>query len=236
MVKLYESDDFFFLLTVILFLVINFEPKVSQLYLGMALIGAWAYSEVTRKKLFAVPPLKKESTSWTTGILYGVAFFAIFIFVTPIILNTLGFPEYNSPQSVLELMSTGFSTKPVLEQSKITSFFMWGWLIPYVETIFFSVMMLLWIATKYHYSLTKLKDQIILMTIVGIAAMLFHMTAKGITNNAALITTFIFFFMNSYLVIKFREKIQAAVMHITGNSIAINQILGIWKLKIFGLG
>jgi len=232
--KFYESDDFFFLLTIILFLVINFEPKVSYVYLGMALIAWMMYSNVVSRKIFSIPPLKKPSTTWSSGILYGLVGFVVFIFITPVVLGFAGQAGY-TPNSVLELMSSGFSTQPVLEQSKYTSFAVWGVLIPYIQTLFFPVILMLTLANKYHYSLTSLKGQLTLMTLIGIIAVFFHLTAKGITNNAALITTFIFFFINTYLVIKFREKIQAAVMHIVGNSIAINHLLGIFTgIKVLG--
>ena len=236
MAKLFESDDFFFLFSAILFLVVNFEPKVSTLYALMC-VGGWvAYVDIRSNRIFEMPPLKKSTTSWTEGILYGVIAFVAFMFLTPIILNVTGIDSAATTQSVLNSISTGFSTKPVLEASKTTSFVVWGQLIPYVETIFFSTLIPLWIATKYGYSLSKLKDQLILMSITGIAAMLFHITAKGITlaDQPALVTTFIFFFLNSYLVIHFREKIQAAAMHIAGNSIAINNILKIFKFSFFG--
>lgn len=233
-----ESDDFFFILSGILFLVINFEPKVSQLYFAMCMIGAWAYTEINRKKLFTIPPLKRPTVKWSSAVLYGMAGFAVFIFITPIILSSIfGLTQYSSPQSVIELMASGFSTKPVLEASPYVSFIVWGQLIPYIETIFFPVMMALWISHKYSLSITTLKGKVVVMFIIGLIAALFHITAKasyaGIPDNAAVITTFIFFFINTFLVLHFHQKIEAAIMHITGNTIAINEILKLFHNPLF---
>lgn len=224
MVKLLESDDFLFLSVAILFLVINFEPKVSIIYLGMILITWKAYSDAINRNLFTIPPLRKASTSIASGVLFGLMGYVVFLVVTSIVLGV-------GIQAAVDLSASSgtlvFSSQPVLEQSKVTSFILWGQLIPYLETLFFPVTIMLWVAVKYNFSLDKPSHIVILMAVVAGIATLFHVTAKGAADNTALIITFIFFAINTYLVIKFREKIQAFVMHLVGNTIAISSILGI---------
>lgn len=234
--RIFESDDYFFIGALLLFTLINFNPEVSTIYQFMSIISWAMFFTARQTKVFKVIPVEKTLSNRTTAMVWGVGSFAILLFVSSFILPLLGFSVYSSPQAVLYGTDSAqalfpFSTSPALADSKILSVLIWGQIIPIIETMYFFGIFAQWIAWKFR---LNMKDISLQLFISGIFV-LFHITAKGVTNNPALIVTFLFAMMSMQLVARFQELKQAIILHITANTLAIVSILGIFALNTNGI-
>jgi len=78
----------------------------------------------------------------------------------------------------------------------------------------------------FHIDLSKRSARIIfsalmlLIIILAFVFVLFHLTAKGLTNTPALIVVFIMMLISLIMIVIFGETRQAIYMHIIANTVA----------------
>ena len=217
MLKL-ENNVYFFLEAFVLFLLINFNPSLAIVYLGMMLISAQVYFEDPKLEY----PLRKPTTSHLSAIMWAAGTYIIFNFSSQIV-----FPLFDiQSKSFIDIMA---STLPAFAGSTLLFIAAYGFMIPQVETVFFHVRAfekLKEIAQKKGYNTSTLQIQIALAVIIMAGWVIFHITAKGVTANDSLIVTALFSLYSSALVIYFKEGLQAVYLHIINNTAAILRLQG----------
>lgn len=233
MVKLMESDDYFMHSVVVLFLLINFNLQIGTIYLGMAIIDWMAYYLAFDKKVFKIIPIEKDKSKRFQSLVIAMGVYVAFIFAV----NFIGTRFTAAPagtESIFEyissLIAATFSATPILFGSKILRLVVWGVLIPLIETRLFFRTMLQWAlrsaGMKFPATVFS-KEGIMISAFFGALFAVFHIVAKGITNNLALTVTFFFGTLSAGLVIHYKQVLEALFLHIITNTIATMQQLGI---------
>lgn len=234
MVQVHESDDYVILSALLLFTLINFNPEVSIIYQFMVVISMILFFIVRTTKPFPVIPVESVKTNRASAFIWGIGSLAVLLFVSSFLLPMLGFAIYSNPQSILYSTDSSqalfpFSAEPILAKSELMSVLIWGQIIPIVETMYFFGILAQFISHMLKVSFSSWG----FWMLMGGIFVLFHMTAKGVTNNEALIVTFLFGVLSMFLINKFRELKQAIILHVTANTLAISNILGIFSLRLF---
>lgn len=217
----------------ILFGLINFDYTMGTIFVAMFLISMVLQAlDKNVSYVFEKPGNKKLNS-----ILYMAGAYAIFILVIMLLSNLPGLGstiEFYSQQ-----MSTFFSqySKPALAGSVPLSLLFWGLLIPIGETILFFVKLPEAIFDSIGISYGRLDDsRTWAAIIISVATFtVFHVTAKGITNTQALMTTAIFGLISVLLVLKLRQAIEATLFHILTNTIAVLVSMGVVILNPYVL-
>ena len=213
-----ETEIYFLLEAFVLFLLINFNPSLAIVYLGMALLSAQIYFNDSHIEY----PLKKPTTSHLSALMWAAGTYIIFNFSSSIVFPLFGL----QPQSFIDIMA---ATLPAFAGSTLLFIAAYGFMIPQFETVYFHVRWfekLKEIAARKGYKTSTLQIQIVLAVIIMSGWVIFHITAKGVTANDSLIVTALFSLYSSALVIYFKEGLQAVYLHIINNTAAILRLQG----------
>ena len=203
-----EDFDLYLLISVILlFLMINYNMPLSQIYSSMIIVLMLAYLVPIQFNLFRWIPLVNDKGSLLIKILVGGLFGFGFIQV---------YNNYtNTP------MAAVFATT-IFGESEILTKIVYSGLIPPVETIFFFVTLLTWWAWKIGDNVHAISPfsaaGIKLIILFGAIFLIFHATAKGVNNTIDLVLTFVFGALSIGMILYFKEAIQAIIMHIVVNA------------------
>ena len=221
-----DTIIYLFILLLAVFFMVNLSDAVGKIYLGIAVFGVVGYY-IVKDQGHRIPPIDNQRTTWFSALIVGVVAYAAFLFLTSQVLSAAGF-EYNSMNSVIGLVADTFSSTPVLEGNSFWTFLTWGQYIPFNESAAFFVVLptlILLLIGGTLYSKIDLRA-IIVIILTSAGFVLFHLQAKGITDNAALLTTFIFALISMALVYYYKEGKQAITFHLVSNSLAIAYTLG----------
>jgi hypothetical protein len=208
-----EDADLFLLVTVVLlFLMINYNMPLANIYGFMAIITLIGYLIPVQFNLFRWLPLIKKDSQ---GLLMKVAVGAAFGF---------GFIQlYNNFSDTP--MAAVFATT-VFGSSEILTKLVYSFLIPFVESIFFFSIILVWWAWKIGDNVNIIHplsfDGIKLAVMFAAVFVLFHATSKGVENTTELVLTFAFGAISVGMILYFKEIIQAIVMHAVVNAKAMS--------------
>lgn len=219
--QLPDDFDMYLLISVImLFLMINYNMPLAQIYTGMIIILMLAYLVPIQFNLFRwIPLVKKDGSSLWMKVLVGAAFGFGFIQIYQYFTTTP--------------MAAVFATT-IFGESEILTKLVYSGLIPPVETIFFFVTILTWWAWKIGDNVNAISPfsaaGIKLMVLFGAVFVVFHATAKGVDNNTDLFLTLIFGMLSIGMILYFQEAIQAIFMHMTVNSFGMDVFPGIVTL------
>jgi hypothetical protein len=229
--KTLEVDDYFFNLVIILFLLITFDRVIGTIYLAMALIDAFFYYWAIDSNFFK--PVPTEKANRYTNIAIGAGLYVIFIYISFFIhtffqnqafTTTLAFTE------ISQIIVQTFSATPFADQSTFMILAVWGVIIPIIETRFFFRTCVQFFARFAFFrelpSILSFKGQG-LAVFTGAVFTIFHLVAKGITNEPALLITFIFGYISVLCVLYFKEISQAYWLHIITNLYATMVFLGL---------
>lgn len=204
----------------LLFVATNVNITLGQTYLHFALgilvlltIGITVFN----RKLSITFQRKPGGT--LGAMLWGVAGWIILLISSVIVLRFID-PSQASITAVIGLLG---ATTPALATSKIANLLTFGVAIAYVETQLWARIMEFF-ADVFHINLDKGSAKtigvIVLIIILSVVFVFFHLTAKGITNTAALIVVFVMMAISLIMVVIFGETRQAVYMHIFANTIA----------------
>ena len=210
--QLPEDIDTFFLVAVILvFLMINYNLALANIYVAMVIIGSLMYLVPIQFNLFRWIPLVNSKGSLLMKVLIGAGFGFGFIQVYQYFTTTP--------------MAAVFATT-IFGESEILTKLVYSGLIPPVETVFFFVTILTWWAWKIGINVNSIQpfstEGIKLMVLFGAVFVVFHATAKGVENNVDLILTLAFGILSIWMILYFKEAIEAIVMHIIVNAYGMN--------------
>ncbi len=215
------------------FFFLTLSPQMATLY-AILTIATYFFKG---KKIVDINEVKKNTPN---ALLYAGIAFVIFISISVVVFGFLGKnipqtqPPTTQPQSILVISSTFsqsflpnfsqlFTAQPLLAGNIYALIFVWGILIPYIETILFITIFVFLtknIIKTDPYNLKKLE---VWMLIIGVSIlfMFFHIQAKGITNNASLILTVIFSTVMLTLYSITKEMEASIYFHQTNNTLAI---------------
>lgn len=214
-----ELDEFMMAGVFLLFLMINYHGPLASIYNQMMLYIIIAYVVVIIFNLFNwIPILQKGNQVWKSIFIAAIAS-TIFIYL---------YQQFPGVRNLGQLfVTTAFGESEWL--GKVVS----GVLIPVIETIFF--FRFVYQGLKWLLGWDRVDDPfsyqaLTLSTGVSLAFTIFHATAKGITNNYELMATFAFGMLSMYLVIYFKQMLEAILIHIFINSFAV----GLFALFISG--
>ena len=129
-------------------------------------------------------------------------------------------PSKANVASIIGLLG---ATTPALATSKIANLITFGGAVAFIETQLWARMME-FMSDLFGIQLNRKNLLTIgVITIIGVlsfAFLMFHLTAKGITNAPALIIVFIMMAISLGMVVIFGETRQAVYLHIIANSVA----------------
>jgi len=210
-----KNYDYFKLMAIgLIFLLLNFDPDLSMVYL-LILLGDYIWYQNDSWISF---PYSNKQANKTGVIIESFAALGIFLLATAVLIT--GF----STQSLLSMLS---STVPILAESQVLTLISWGIIVPFIETNFFFGRLLegfSYMAEKVtgnKISTKKFSIPIfIVMILVAAIFTLFHLSAKGL-DSSALIVTFIFAIISMILVVRQQSTKGATIMHILSNSTAV---------------
>ncbi len=217
----------------LLFIATNVNITLGQTYLHFTL-GSLALLiigiTIFNKKLHIT--FQKSPGGTFTAMLWGLAGWIILLVSSIIALKFID-PTQANLAAVMGLLG---ATTPALATSKIANLLTFGVAIAYIETQLWARIMEFF-ADVFHIDLSKHKiltiSVIFLIGVLALAFVFFHLTAKGITNIAALTVVFIMMFLSLVLVVWFGETRQAVYLHIFANTIASYLLL--FATGVFGI-
>ena len=209
-----NADELFFIAILLLFLMINYELPLSNIYQTMVYLTIFMYITPIFANLFKWIPFSKKSNfimESIIGITAGIGFIMF----------------YNYLASTTSMAAVFAAT--AFGKSETIGKFLFGILIPIVESVFFFVIIPKWASWKmgHNFEADKFSFNNIFLIIVSAAIFtIFHATAKGLTNNLDLIATFAFGVLSLIMVIIFQSALPAVLTHIVVNS----QSVGLFAL------
>lgn len=258
MARLFETADYIIINVVLLFLIINFNLEIGTIYGIMAMIDWFSYYISYDSKLFKMIPLDSGVSNKYMSLVWAAGAYVLFIFAvnyftsafSGVISSNAAVPVVSATKTVAVTGFTGmlekinsiilltFSATPILYGSTYIKLAVWGILIPVLETRFFFRTLMNWGVEAANIPVpTNIMswDAVKIALFFGALFSVFHIVAKGITNNMALLVTFAFGFISIMLVLYFRQATEAIFLHIITNTIATMQQLGINLIDASGI-
>lgn len=222
---------------VLIFLIVNFDPNISSIFFYFSILSIIFYLyDLFLGNRNIEYPTERVGGNRIRQLLYAVGIYIIFVISSNILLNIAKFvgEQTGSGFSVFnEVLFQSFANaSPALADTVLISLIMWAVIIPIVETHFFFGRVFEFIKDLLHVN-GQLNDirtwSVILLVSVGF--MLFHITAKGVSNSSALLLVFLFALTSIITVIIFKQTIEAILIHIIANSFALINGLGLSLLS-----
>jgi len=215
-----ESDDFFFNIALLVFLMINYNMPLATIYVGFVIAGAIAYMFITSYKPFHLIPISKGQ-GWSipkviTGVAFGVGFILLY-------------NQFSSTPMASVFATTAFG------DSEVLTVLVYTFLIAYVETRFFGRTLMQFSAWKARISTATpfSTDGVMIMSFVGAVAVLFHATAKGVTNTTDLMLVFAFFALTAGMIMYYQEVVQAILLHVIVNAKATGLVTSLQEASAY---
>lgn len=234
MARLFEGYGYLLVSVLSLFLLINFDQLVGTIYGLMIVIDWLAYYQAYDRGAFGIVPIIKKGNNPFISLVWAMGAYVAFIFMVNFIQSSFQPGSFfQSLENVSALISSTFSASPILFGSDFLKLAVWGIFIARIETLFFFRTLLQYGIRSAQFKFIKLPKNLMSLEALGVAAFfgalfaLFHLVAKGITNNAALLVTFAFGVFSIYLVFYFKQVAEAIFLHIITNTIATMQQLSI---------
>lgn len=212
-------DELMVIAVLLIFLVINYNMPLASIYSHFAWIAIVGYLVPIIFNLFEWIPVSKKG-NMLTEILVGIGSGILFI----------KFYDYMAVQKPMAAVfaATAFGDSAAFGK------FVFGVLIPSVETILFFVIILGWILYKMgsSFSSATLTSGVVITVAVIISALfdIFHATSKGLTNTNEHAVTVVFALLSIGLVIYFKSLLPALLLHITVNGYSVKLIEALKEL------
>lgn len=189
----------------------NVNPNLGFTYIGFASITLFLYIFDTKRTL----EIERRKDNRIQAIIIGVVTWVGFTFVTAYI---AGFLQKIDVGSLLRLL--GAST-PALAQSRILNFITFAFPVAFVETQLWARLMD-YFGNRLKIGKTELMNFVAWAFILSLSFvfMIFHITSRGLSNNAGLLDVFLLMVTSYVLMFIFKETKQALFLHIFANLIA----------------
>lgn len=207
---------------VLLFFLTNMDPSMSSVFSFILIIGFILYwTDKTVNIRLESKPNRVRSVAVAL-----VAYF-VFVVVSAFVLSGLklipSFSFTSAASTYSQYLASLFSSySPALAGNALAVIVAWCVVIPIVETFAFFGGYLEWLSEKFNVPLAKRGPRFVLVVIlVAVIFMLFHLTAKGVSNNPGLIMTAIFGLVSGVLVFYTGQLLEAILLHIFTNTIGV---------------
>ena len=225
-----------FLLISLIFLTINFQLELGIIFIGMIVASMFVFFVLPSRFTHNSKPNNTFQAIVNAGI--GVA---VVLLVT-LVLSTL-FQGFLSTGQEFSILSSGFSSlgiekivpqaaQPIFAGNTLLTIFAFGLVIAAIETRFLGRMME-GLAKIFNVNLTQERPFLFfkipstkvlaLFTILSALFVAYHLNAKGVTNNVALMITFIFAFVSLEMIRRSQELESATYLHVINNILYITQ-------------
>jgi hypothetical protein len=206
----------------------------------MAMVDWIAYYVARDTNAFKPLPIEHDKKDRLQALVTAMGVYVVFIFLVSAVtlrIDPQAAAQFESTfEYVASLVANTFSATPILFGSTFLRLIVWGVLIAFVESRAFFRTFLQWAikgaGVKFPKSPFEING-ILTMVFFGVLFAVFHIVAKGITQNTSLMTTFLFGAISVGLVIQFGRWIEAAFFHIITNTIATMQQM---KIGFFAPG
>lgn len=210
-----------------IFITINVNPSLGQVYTGFTIGAMLLYLFDTKKTIAFDKDGKWDKALLQAGIIY-IAFTIASVFL-------INFLEKINIGGVISLLG---ATTPALAASVILNFMTFSIPVAFVETMFF-IRITDFFASRFNIKTDKQGlfslAGIILVLIFAFGFLMYHVTAKGIANNSALMLTFIMMAVSLGVAFWYQESKQAVLFHIIANTIASIAIFGLFVISLISV-
>lgn len=229
--KTISDVSIYFIVGVLLFfLSSNFDPNLALVF-AIGLFTTWIYYNSDKEHTIVLERVRNRSKSITLAI---VGYMAV-LGISSVIRGAL----YPSSQSILELIAESVQASLAFSESLFLTFTAFAVLIPIVETPFLG-MVIEFLKDTLNISFNKMSVTLAsIFLIVSIGFMYLHLSAKGVDNNAALMTVLVFGLVTCALIYIEKQTMSAVLLHIISNSVAMavsyNLFASISSSLIFGI-
>jgi len=227
--KLLSKPLYYFTIPLITsFFLLTFDETFGTLFIAFLFISGLVY---IFSRMGVIPKLRIDINTISANS--GKAFFHGFIALAIFFILSIGVVRILQPasfigiQSVIDrLVQTSLGASPILQGNPYAILFVGGILIPIVETELFFVTLPQVLSSTFNIPLTLTSSStwMLMAAVIGVFT-LYHIQAKGITDNVAWVLTYMFGIFQAWLVLKFREGESAIYMHVQNNFLGIAQRL-----------
>lgn len=210
-----------------LFVATNVNVTLGQTYLhftlgslALLIIGVAVFD----KKIHIT--FQKRPGGQINAIIIGALGWILLLILSVIALRFID-PSKANIASIIGLLG---ATTPALATSNIANWITFGGAVAFIETQLWA-RLLEFFRDLFEIDMSKnaLKKIFsvlgVLIILLSIAFMLFHLTAKGVTNTSALIIVFIMMMISLGMITIYQETRQAVYFHIWANAVASYFIL-----------
>lgn len=195
----------------------NVNPTLGSIYQGLALLGIiLAVVDVSYGK--RTIPLVNKNIDWGKAILISSVAYVILIggsFVASGLAKAIPLSE------ILGLLG---ASAPIFSASPSINFIIFAIVIPFLETYTIFCVAIDLFGSMFNIDINRKNifqsKLIMLIIIISIAFLLFHVNAKGIENESALILVAIMALISCVLVIRYQEFRIPILFHIIANTVA----------------
>jgi len=210
-----------FLAYVVFFVSVNVNPTLGTIYSNPVLLAIvlgmvdYFFGSKTVK-------LINKDNSWGKVFLWGIAGY-IAVLASSYLSSALA-----TIIPVKELLSLLASSAPVFSNSASLNFFVFAFLVAYIETYAFFVIALDASATLFKVQLNRkniFNPKLVLILFgLSLAFLLYHVTAKGIQAESTLILVFFMALMSLITIVYTEDARPALIIHILANAIAATSL------------
>lgn len=224
-----EKNIYIWFLVFLAFAYFVYNKDLALIYIAFIFIDKFikdTYPSRIRVDLNTSPGNTFQAIMW--GLIAFFAFMLITTFLATFLQAALNFAPEEGFSAVWQqvIRHSASSSKPIFEGNPYFIFVVFGIIIAVTETKTLIARLFDYISDMFNVSLNKLSlGMVAIWVLITGIFVLFHIQAKGLTDNVGLLATAIFSIISLYLIYKFKEAESATYFHIFWNSTIIyNQV------------
>jgi len=221
MVNLSSSREIAFLvLAIFLFFATNFSPPLLGVIYALMLL----FYALILENVFPEFPITARRMDIKKIMLFMLIGIGGWLFLTSFVFNQFGVAtNIQQPESIIKVMAASTSP-PIITENPYIYLFVFGFIIPIAETLFFLGAILPYINKKLIVD-GKYVRMIAAAVVTGAVVSLWHYTSH-VFSDMALIADFIFFFISALIVLEQDDLKIALLLHIVANTLIITKTIG----------
>jgi len=211
-----EKSIYVFLFLILAFMWLTFNRDIAAIY-GMFLILDYIIYDMYGNSLkYKINGIVGNSLK---AILFGGLAVVIFLGISYLISTFLQIAPTSGESFITHYLKIFAQTTPLLAGNKLLTLIGWGLVIPIIETRLFFGRLFDLLVNSTNTSTTFINPR--LLIVIGVISTLFtyfHFSVRGLSDNVALMGTFIFAAMSLLLVYYLKELESAQYFHVFWNS------------------
>ena len=219
--KLIEEPYIYgWLLILLAFLYITFNSTLAGIYSVMVMSSFVLYTLFTKKIT-----INSISGNSFQSIMIAIISFGVFALLMILVTSFLQNWAAVNPSFASIMKYNMLSTALPLKESPWMAIAVWGFLIPIIETVLLG-RILVSLADIFGIELSLKNVALwVLFIPISVGFVWFHITAKQVSANAALLLTFVFGMFTCAMIIYFKEMESAIYLHQLNNTLATINVL-----------